>query len=90
MTAYNMNVWPPMTLPAVQSTTKSSGIAAAPSAPPQKLPEPTETRVIDFAPTTAPQVVTTYVRPVVTAALTRSLFGIVDGSNVVPNPAPIV
>lgn len=90
MTTYNANVWPPMALPSVQASTGNGGVAAAPSAPPQELPEPTETRVIDYETTPPPEVATTYVRPETTAAATRAVFDIVNGSNVVPSPAPVV
>lgn len=88
-TTYSATVWPPLEVPAPESTTGNGGTADAPTAPPQALPEPTETRAIDHDPTPPPAVSTTYVRPAVTQATTDAVFKIVNGSNVVTNPYPL-
>jgi hypothetical protein len=88
---YNANVWPPMALPSVQAVSRNGGIAAAPATPSQVLPTPTETRVIDYQPKPPLPIIriSVRVRPTVTAAGTRAIFGIVNGSDVVPSPAPL-
>ena len=89
MTTYSATVWPPLEVPAVESTTGNGGTAAAPTAPSQELPTPAETALVNFDPTPPPDVSTTYVRPVVTQQTTDNVFKIINGSNVVTNPYPL-